>query len=93
MSVPSKSGLNSRVEGTYPGVQTQIFGEQGGLEGGFEGSARVGHQIVLKKQASAAPDSNGKRILPCHNTIGERKPNTWAGPPVDNFNSYMVGPR
>ena len=95
VSVPSKSGLNSRVEGTYPGVQTQIFGEQGGLEGGVEGSARVGHQPVYnkKKQASAAHDSYGKRIPPCHNTIGERKQSIWAGPPVGNFHSYVFGPR
>ena len=26
------------------------------------------------------------------NTIGERKPSIWAGPPVGNFNSYVVDP-
>ena len=27
----------------YPGDSTPVFGEKGGLEGGFEGSARVVH--------------------------------------------------
>ena len=43
-SVPSKSGITSAVESTYPGDQTLIFGPHGGLEGGSEGSGRVGHQ-------------------------------------------------
>ena len=33
------------MESTCPGAQTPIFGEQGGLEGCPEGSARVGHQL------------------------------------------------
>ena len=38
-------------------------------------------------------DSYGKRTLPYQNTIGERKPSMWAGPPLSNFHSYVVGPR
>ena len=38
-------------------------------------------------------DSHGKRIPPYQNTIGQRKPITWVGPPVGNLDSHVVGPR
>ena len=78
------------MEGTFLGDQNHIFDPQGGLEVGSEGSGRVGRQ---PKQASPAPDSYGKRIPPYQNTIGQRKPIIWAGPPVGNLDSHVVGPR
>ena len=45
--VSSKSELTSLVESTGSGDQTQIFGPQGGLDGGSEGSGRVGLQAVF----------------------------------------------
>ena len=78
------------MAGNFPDDQNHIFGPQGGLEVGSEGSGRVGRQ---PKQASPAPDSYGKRIPPYQNTIGQRKPITWVGPPVGNLDSHVVGPR
>ena len=84
------SGITCAVGGTFPGDQNHIFGPQGGLEVDSEGSGRVARQ---PKQASPALDSYGKRIPPCQNTIGQRKPILWAGPPVDNQHCHVVGIR
>ena len=64
------------VNSTCPDVKTPIFGEQGGLEWCSDPLEFVIRVIFLiKKKASTAPDSYGKRTppLPEYNRRAETK--------------------